>query len=211
MQKLTPTLIKRGLLVAGGLGAGGRPCLGPVAQARRRRCRGGDARAPSSSPSTRRARPASRTSTRCRRRSPASWCACPLEAGDRVKKDVTHRCHHRADGAALPRCAHAARARGAGRSRQGRRGARRGGNRQAAVGARVRRERAQPGARPDPHQDDLRARARAGAHRRRHPARLRGAGQVQPGGAQARAGERAGEADRARRRRGRARCRSDAA
>ena len=49
---------------------------------------------------------------------------------------------------------------------------------------------------PDRHQDDLRARPGAGAHRRRYAARGAGPRQVQPGGAQARAGERAGAPDR---------------
>ena len=126
------------------------------------RCRASRQGDRSSSPSTRRARPASRTSTRCRRRSRGKLVRLSLEAGDRVKKDVTHRCHHRADGAGLPRCARHARTRGAGRSRQGRRGAGRGGNQPGRVGARVRRKRARTGARPDPNQDDLRARAWSG-------------------------------------------------
>ncbi len=73
-MRLPPTLwIKRGLIVLGMLGPFGalawtlwpKPVLVDVAEIRK---------VPSSSPSTRRARPASRTYTRCRHPSPASWC-----------------------------------------------------------------------------------------------------------------------------------------
>ena len=72
-----------------------------------------------------------------------------LEAGDRVKKDVTTVASHRADGAALPRRAHHARARGADRGRQGGRRAGRGGDQPGRRRARVRRERAHARGRPD--------------------------------------------------------------
>ena len=87
----------------------------------------GAQRAPRSSPSTRRARRASRTSIRSPRPISGKLVRLALEAGDRVKKDVTIVATDRADGAAVPRCAHHARARGADRGRQGGRGAGRGG------------------------------------------------------------------------------------
>ena len=137
-MRLSPDAwIKRGLIVLGVLGLLARspgPCGPSPSWSMSRR----SAKAPSSSPWTRRARPASRMSTPCRRRSRGKLVRLSLEAGDRVKKDMTTVAIIEPMAPAFLDVRATARAGGAARSGQGRRGAGRGRNQPGSSGARIR-------------------------------------------------------------------------